>query len=83
MAILRSLSYNLTNLITQANATEKARGEVPNLVVSVISNEVTLPSDPNDFPQYAEDVQVHPEATTARDGNGRGENTGLTNEDQT
>lgn len=67
----------------QANGTAKALGEVPELTVSVISNEVQLPTAAHELPTYAEEVEVYPAITTNRDGVGRGENTGLTSEDQT
>lgn len=69
--------------LIQASSTEHARGEVPDLVVSVISNQVTVPAGDDEFPEYSDDVQVHPEITTARNGEGRGEGTGLTDPNQT
>jgi len=36
-----------------------------------------VPGGPGRLPVYAEEVRVHPEITTAADGSGRGEGTGL------
>ena len=73
----------LTRKHQQADGTEVALAEVPELTVSVISNEVQLPTAPHQLPTYAEEVEVYPAITTNRDGAGRGENTGLTSEEQT
>lgn len=49
----------------------------------MISNEVTIPTADDEFPVYSEHVQVHPDCTTARNGEGRGEGTGLIDPNQT
>ncbi|KAL9621323.1 MAG: hypothetical protein Q9160_004214 [Pyrenula sp. 1 TL-2023] len=54
------------------------RSEVANLTVYVVSNEVKLPEDNSQLPVYAPDVTIYPEITTARNGEGRGNGTGLT-----
>ncbi len=56
---------------------EVPRGQVADLKVSVVSNEVSVPGGPGRLPVYAEEVRVHPKVTTAADGSGRGEGTGL------
>lgn len=48
------------------------------LTVSVISNEVTVPSAPDRLPIYAPDVTLYPEVTTNVNGGSRGDGTGLT-----
>jgi tyrosinase len=50
---------------------------VPGLKVFVVSNKVTVSEDPNVPPVYAPDVKIYPEITTNRDGQGRGEGSGL------
>lgn len=50
------------------------------LQVFVVTNEVTLPEDDSQLPTYADDVVIHPEITTNRNGGGRGEGTGLTSD---
>ena len=54
------------------------RSDVAGLLVFVVSNEVTLPSDEGEYPIYAPDVKVHPSITTNVQGGGRGDGTGLT-----
>ena len=57
------------------------RSQVPGLTVFVISNEVTVAEDEDQPPVYAEDVTIHADITTNRDGVGRGNGTGLTASD--
>ncbi|KAL2672722.1 hypothetical protein Neosp_013436 [[Neocosmospora] mangrovei] len=57
---------------------KRRRDDLAGLLVGVVSNEVTLPDTENDFPTYSEYVKVYPEITTNREGNGRGEGTGVT-----
>jgi len=59
---------------------EGKRDQLPGLLVGVISNKVTLPQNANEFPSYSEHVTVHPKITTRRDGTGRAEGTGVTEE---
>lgn len=59
---------------------EGKRDQLPGLLVGVISNKVTLPQNPNEFPSYSGHVTVHPKITTRRDGTGRAEGTGVTEE---
>lgn len=54
------------------------RSDVRGLVVFVVSNEVTVPASDGQLPIYAPDVTIHPEITMNRDGEGRGDGTGLT-----
>jgi tyrosinase len=77
------LQTNLHWRVAAASSAERSRGEVADLVVSVISNEVTVPTNDDEFPIYSDEVQVYPECTTARNGEGRGEGTGLTDPSQT
>ncbi|PPJ60917.1 hypothetical protein CBER1_06201 [Cercospora berteroae] len=53
------------------------RSQVPSLTVFVISNEVTVTEPLDELPIFADDVTIHAEATTNRDGSGRGNGTGL------
>lgn len=63
------------------------QSDVRDLVVFVVSNEVTLPENDAQLPIYAPDVTVYPEITTKKDPNsegryeGRGNGTGLTEGD--
>ncbi|KAI8651642.1 Tyrosinase [Fusarium keratoplasticum] len=56
----------------------RRRDDLAGLLVGVVSNEVTLPDTENGFPSYSEYIKVYPEITTNREGNGRGEGTGVT-----
>ncbi|KAI1057476.1 hypothetical protein LB507_011584 [Fusarium sp. FIESC RH6] len=58
------------------------RGDLPGLLVGVVSNKVTLPQNANEFPSYSEHVTVHPKITTRRDGTGRAEGTGVTEQEK-
>lgn len=81
---VNSFSSILTNSCPlQSDGSEVPRAQVPSLTVSVISNEVTVPIAHDELPQFADEFIVHPEATTTRDGAGRGEGTGLTDVGQT
>ena len=57
------------------------RSLVRGLTVFVVSNKVTIPNDESQVPIYAPDVKIYPEITTNRDGSGRGDGTGLINQD--
>ena len=76
-SVVGYLKGNLHWRVVMMDGTEVPRGQVGDLKVSVISNEATVPEAEDQLPVYAEQVQVHPEATTAADGTGRGEGTGL------
>lgn len=76
-SVVPYLRENLHWRVAMMDGTEVARGQVADLKVSVVSNEVSLHKGPGRLPVYAEDVRVHPEVTTAVDGRGRGEGTGL------
>ena len=69
------LRENLHWRVSLCDGTEVPLGEMPDLKVMVISNEVTLPEAADQLPVYAEHVRVHPEVTS-----GRGEGTGLNHE---
>jgi hypothetical protein len=63
----------------QPDGTEVPRGNVEDLVVSVVTNEVTIPENPDELPIYAPNVDIYPAITTKADGaTPRGEGTGLT-----
>ena len=47
----------------------------------VVSNEVTVPDDDSQLPDYAPDVKVYPEITTKQGGGGRGNGTGLVHDE--
>jgi tyrosinase len=49
----------------QGDATEKPGEDVQNLVVSVVSSEVTLPTNEDQFPVHGA-YTVHPEITQGR-----------------
>ena len=73
------LQRNLHWRVALNDGTEASRGDVDDLVVSVASNEVELPTHDGELPRYAPDVTIYPEITTKADGStGRGEGTGLT-----
>lgn len=75
--------FALTPASLQMDGSEVPRAQVPSLKVSVISNEVTVPSSHDELPHFSEHVTVHADATIARNGDGRGEGTGLTHDGQT
>ena len=61
------------------DGSERPRGDVDDLTVSVISNEVTVPATVEELPKYAAGVEVYPAVTTKESGvGGRGDGTGLT-----
>jgi tyrosinase len=64
--------------VTDQTGVRGSRADVSGLLVSVVSNEVTLPEDPAALPQYAPNVTPWPEATTRENGEGRGRGTGYT-----
>lgn len=76
-SVVPYLRENLHWRVVTMDGVEVPRGQVPDLKVSVVSNEVSVPVEPGMLPVYAEEVRVHPEVTTAADGSGRGEGTGL------
>jgi tyrosinase len=65
----------------RATDTDGARGhraDVEGLLVSVVSNEVTLPTDGSSRPCYSSEVRAWPAATTRVNGEPRGIGTGCT-----
>jgi len=76
-SVVPYLRENLHWRVVTMDGAEVPRGQVADLKVSVVSNEVSVPGGPGRLPVYAEEVRVHPEVTTAADGSGRGEGTGL------
>ncbi|KAG8533877.1 uncharacterized protein KY384_001618 [Bacidia gigantensis] len=78
--IERFLQENLHWDVALTDGSALHRGEISDLTVSVITNEVTVPASPNALPTYAPDVTLRPEITTKADTSqgGRGEGTGLT-----
>ncbi|OLN86707.1 Tyrosinase 5 [Colletotrichum chlorophyti] len=74
--VIPYLQKNLHWRVTLPSGEQQARSALNNLLVSVVTNEVTIPSNVADLPQYADEVVPRPEATTNRAGSGRGEGTG-------
>ncbi|KAF9878953.1 hypothetical protein CkaCkLH20_03853 [Colletotrichum karsti] len=70
------LQKNLHWRVALANGEVQDRSAVNGLLVSVVTDEVTIPGNPTDLPRYAADVVVRPECTTNRAGSGRGSGTG-------
>ncbi|TDZ67999.1 Tyrosinase [Colletotrichum trifolii] len=70
------LQKNLHWRVTLTDGSLQDRAGLRNLLVGVVTNEVTIPGNPTDLPEYAEDVVARPDCTTNRDGNGRGSGTG-------
>ncbi|KAF7563483.1 hypothetical protein G7046_g620 [Stylonectria norvegica] len=67
----------------QGRRLQGQRNAVDGLLVGVVSNEVTLPSDGHEFPRYSPDIKIYPEITTKEDGSaGRGEGTGVTEDNK-
>ena len=79
-AILPYLSAHLHWRVTTSDDEVIPRREVDDLVVSVISNAVTVPASTEELPKYDAKVTVYPEITTKKkpEEGGRGEGTGLT-----
>ena len=82
-AVVPFLREHLHWRVTSLEGERQRRGDVNKLLVSVVTNEVTLPEDPAGFPRYATTVVRRPEVTTNRDGEGRGRGTGYTGGDIT
>ncbi|KAI1335061.1 Di-copper centre-containing protein [Xylariaceae sp. FL0016] len=70
------LQRNLHWRVVDSNGGAKMRSDLNNLLVTVVTNEVTVPSGPTELPRYSDSVVVRPEVTTNRDGEGRGSGTG-------
>ncbi|KAF7507389.1 hypothetical protein GJ744_010448 [Endocarpon pusillum] len=78
-AVIPYLQENLHWRVSMADGSEVPRGDVQDLVVSVVTNEVTIPENLDELPIYAPNVNIYPEITTKTDGaTPRGEGTGLT-----
>lgn len=76
--VIPYLRENLHWRVTMPGGQPRSREELENLLVSVVTNEVTIPSSPGGLPQYADVVVPRPEVTTNRNGVGRGNGTGYT-----
>uniref|UniRef100_L2GER5 tyrosinase n=1 Tax=Colletotrichum fructicola (strain Nara gc5) TaxID=1213859 RepID=L2GER5_COLFN len=74
--VIPYLQKNLHWRVALVNGEVQDRQNVGNLLVSVVTDEVTIPSNPSDLPVYAPDVVVRPDCTTNRQGSGRGHGTG-------
>ncbi|KAK2011866.1 Di-copper centre-containing protein [Colletotrichum eremochloae] len=74
--VIPYLQRNLHWRLTLSNGELQPRSRLRNLLVSVVTNEVTVPGSPTGLPQYADEVVPRPEVTTNRSGSGRGEGTG-------
>ncbi|KAI8159016.1 hypothetical protein K4K49_005078 [Colletotrichum sp. SAR 10_70] len=74
--VIPYLQKNLHWRVALVNGEVQDRQNVDNLLVSVVTDEVTIPSNPSDLPVYAPDVVVRPDCTTNRQGSGRGHGTG-------
>ncbi|KAK1988373.1 hypothetical protein LZ30DRAFT_699367 [Colletotrichum cereale] len=70
------LQKNLHWRLTLSGGELQPRNRLSNLLVGVVTNEVTVPDSPAALPQYADEVVPRPEATTNRNGTGRGDGTG-------
>ncbi|TKW49434.1 Tyrosinase [Colletotrichum tanaceti] len=70
------LQKNLHWRVTLADGELQQRSQLRNLLVSVVTMEVTVPGSPTDLPRYADEVTPQPLATTNRNGTGRGHGTG-------
>ncbi|KAF2865458.1 hypothetical protein BDV95DRAFT_632307 [Massariosphaeria phaeospora] len=75
--VIPYLQKNLHWRVTDQSGVRGSRANVDGLLVSVVSNEVTLPDGPEALPQYAPNVHPWPAATTRENGEGRGRGTGL------
>ncbi|KAI1848861.1 hypothetical protein JX266_005289 [Neoarthrinium moseri] len=75
-SIIPYLQKNLHWRVTLPGGERRSRGELNDLLVSVVTNEVTIPDSPNGLPQYSDQVIPRPEATTNREGGARGNGTG-------
>lgn len=74
--VIPYLQKNLHWRVALASGELQDRQDLNNLLVSVVTNEVTVPANPYDLPKYAPDVVPHPGCTTNRQGSGRGDGTG-------
>ena len=75
------LQKNLHWRVTNLDGGRLHRADVSELLVTVVTNEVTLPGSESEMPVYADDVIPRPEITQNRDGEGRGMGTGYTGGD--
>lgn len=74
--VTRFLKEHLHWRVTSIAGVPRARSEVDGLRVSVVTNEVTLPTDSSGFPRYAPHVVPRPQVTMNRDNDPRGDGTG-------
>ncbi|GKT56388.1 tyrosinase precursor [Colletotrichum tofieldiae] len=74
--VIPYLQRNLHWRVTLSSGEPQPRSQLDNLLVSVVTNKVTVPDSPTDLPHYADDVTPWPDATTKRNGSGRGHGTG-------
>ncbi|KIW29400.1 uncharacterized protein PV07_05217 [Cladophialophora immunda] len=74
--VIPYLQQNLHWRVTDKGGARLHRGDVRGLLVTVVSNEVTLPEDESMLPQYAPTVTPWPAATTRVNGEPRGQGTG-------
>ncbi|KAK2038005.1 Di-copper centre-containing protein [Colletotrichum somersetense] len=74
--VIPYLQKNLHWRLTLSDGEPQPRGRLSNLLVSVVTNEVTVPDSPTGLPRYADEVVPRPEVTTKRNGGGRGDGTG-------
>ncbi len=58
----------ITNPLFQADGTDVPRDQVPDLKVSVVSAEVTLPTAMDELPVWSDDYTVHVDITDGRPG---------------
>lgn len=76
--IVQYLQTNLHWRVAMADGTERGRGDVDDLTVSVASNGVTVPPSSDILPTYDAEVTLCSEITTKVNGGSRGDGTGLT-----
>ena len=76
--VVAYLQKNLHWRMTSLDGTRGHRVEVGNLLVAVVTNEVTVPLDSESPVIYAPTVEVYPEITARENGSGRGQDTGYT-----
>ncbi|KAM0544970.1 hypothetical protein ACHAPJ_011550 [Fusarium lateritium] len=80
--LVEHLHWEVVDQHGQRLKPEGKRNLLPGLLLGVVSNEVTPPNTAEGFPSYSENVTVHPEITTRRDGSGRGDGTGATRDEK-
>jgi tyrosinase len=76
--VIPYLQKNLHWRVTDKYGARGSRADVRGLLVSVVSNEATLPEGPSELPKYAPNVTPWAAATTRENGEGRGRGTGYT-----